>query len=112
MTWLTLVMLGMRNTRKLDGEPAVKALKGALALKRGRDTSIVRSPARESKSSGAVERAIQSWKGQTSNDIAFGGQTEDSKYMLIIRCCLGWQFGLARLLANIRYVMVGLLMNE
>ena len=55
---------GMRVTLKSDGEPAMKALKGALALKRGCDTSIIHSPGRESKSNGAVERGIQTWKGQ------------------------------------------------
>ena len=55
---------GMRLTLKSDGEPAMMALKGALALKRGCETSIIHSPARESKSNGAVERAIQTWKGQ------------------------------------------------
>ena len=51
-------------TLKSDGEPAMKALKGALALKRGCEASIIHSPARESKNNGAPERAIQIWKGQ------------------------------------------------
>ena len=55
---------GMRLTLKSNGEPAMNALKEALALKRGCDTSIRHSPARESKSNGAVERATQTWKGQ------------------------------------------------
>ena len=55
---------GMRVTLKSDSEPAMKALKGAPALKRGCDTSITHSPARESKSNGAVEPAIWIWKGQ------------------------------------------------
>ena len=55
---------GMRVTLKTDGELAMKALKGALALKRGCETSSIHSPARESKSNDAVERAIQTWKIQ------------------------------------------------
>ena len=53
---------GMRVALKSDGEPTMKALKGALALERGCVTSIRHSPARKSKSNGAVERAIQTWK--------------------------------------------------
>ena len=46
---------GVRVTLKSDGEPAMKALKGALALIRGCETSIIHPPARQSKSNGAVE---------------------------------------------------------
>ena len=89
---------GMRVTLKSVSEPVMKALKGALALKRGCDTSIIHFSARESKSNCSVERDIQTWKGQM-------------RTMLIIRCCLGWLSGLARLLTNIRYVIVELLTN-
>ena len=56
--------VGMRVTLKSDGEPAMQAVKGALELKRGCETSIIRSPARESQSHVADERAIQNWKSQ------------------------------------------------
>ena len=55
---------GVRLTLKSDGEPAMQALKRALAVKRECETAIVHTPARESKSNCAVERAIRTWKGQ------------------------------------------------
>ena len=65
---------GKRVTLKSDGLQAAKALKRALVLKRGCETSIIHSPARESKSNGAVERA----RSDEDYEIAFGGQAEDS----------------------------------
>ena len=56
--------VGVKLTLKSDGEPAMRALKRALAIKRECETAIIHTPARESKSNGAVERAIQTWKGQ------------------------------------------------
>ena len=47
---------GMRVTLKSEGEPAMKALKGAMELKRGCKTSTTHSPERKSKTNGAVER--------------------------------------------------------
>ena len=42
----------------------MKALKVRVALKRKCETSIIHTPVRESKSNGAMESSIQSWKGQ------------------------------------------------
>ena len=50
---------GMRVTLKSDREPAMKSLKGPLALKRVCETFIILSPPRESRSNRAVQKAIQ-----------------------------------------------------
>ena len=55
---------GQAITLKSDQEPAIKALKMAVAAKRVGSTTPVESPVRESKSNGAVERAIRVWQGQ------------------------------------------------
>ena len=55
---------GVRLTLKSDGEPAMQALKRALAVNSECETAIIHTPARESKCNGAVERAIRTWKGQ------------------------------------------------
>ena len=51
-------------TLKRYQEPAIKALKAAVAARRVAQTTLVESPVRESQSNGAVERAIRSWQGQ------------------------------------------------
>ena len=55
---------GVRITFKSDGGEGMKALKGRVALKWKFETSIIQSPVRESKSNGAMEASIRSWKGQ------------------------------------------------
>ena len=55
---------GTPLTLKSDQEPAIKALKAAVAARRVAPTTPVESPVRESQSNGAVERAIRSWQGQ------------------------------------------------
>ena len=55
---------GVRITLKSDGEEGMKALKSRVALKRKCETAIIQSPVRESKSNGAMESSIRSWKGQ------------------------------------------------
>ena len=54
---------GVGITLKSDGEERMKASKGRVALKRKCETSIIQSPVRESKSNGAMEASIRSWKG-------------------------------------------------
>ena len=55
---------GARLTIKSDQEPSMIASKRAVALRRKAETPLIESPARESKSSGKIERAIRKWQGQ------------------------------------------------
>ena len=55
---------GVKLTLKSDQEPAIVALKKAVALRRKAITALIESPVRESQSNGAIERAIRSWEGQ------------------------------------------------
>ena len=55
---------GQRISLKSDEEPAIMALKRAIAAERSGPSALIASPVRESKSNGAVEKAIQSWQGQ------------------------------------------------
>ena len=56
---------GMKVTIRSDQEPSLIAFKEALAVKRAAETSLIESPARESKSNGLVERAIRNWRDQS-----------------------------------------------
>ena len=56
--------VGTRITLKSDGEEGMKALKSRVAHKKHCETGIIQSPVRESKSNGAMEASIRSWKGQ------------------------------------------------
>ena len=56
--------VGTRITLKSDGEEGMKALKTRVALRRQCETGIIQTPVRESKSNGAMESSIRSWKGQ------------------------------------------------
>ena len=49
---------------KSDQEPAILDLKKDVAIKRQTKTVMVDSPVRESKSNGAVDRAVKTWQGQ------------------------------------------------
>ena len=55
---------GVKITVKSDGEPAIVALVEALAVARKAETVPVRSPARESKCNGKVEREVRTSRGQ------------------------------------------------
>ena len=55
---------GVRRTLKFEGEEGMKALDSRVAFKRKCETSRIPSPVRESKSNGAMEASIISWKGQ------------------------------------------------
>ena len=55
---------GAKITLKSDREPAMTSLKAAVAGSRKAETAIVDSPVRESKSNGAVERAVRTWRAQ------------------------------------------------
>ena len=55
---------GVKLTVKSDGEPAIVALVEALAVARKAETVPIRSPARESRCNGKVERAVRTWRGQ------------------------------------------------
>ena len=55
---------GMPVTLKSDGESAVVALKNAVATRREAETPLIKTPARESKSNGAMENAVRQWRGQ------------------------------------------------
>ena len=55
---------GTRITLKSDQEPAMLALKAATAGSRKAETAMIDSPVRESKSNGAVERAVRTWRAQ------------------------------------------------
>ena len=55
---------GVKLTTTSDGEPAIVALVEALAVARKAETVPIRSPARESRCNGKVERAVRTWKGQ------------------------------------------------
>ena len=50
---------GVPVTIKSDQEPAMIALKQAVAIKRKAETPLIESPVRESKSNGRIERAIR-----------------------------------------------------
>ena len=51
-------------TIKSDQEPAILALKSAIAANRTGVTAMIDSPVRESKANGAVEGAVRIWQGQ------------------------------------------------
>ena len=55
---------GVPLTIKTDQEPAIIALKRAVAIRRQAETTPIESPVRESKSNGAVERAVRTWQAQ------------------------------------------------
>ena len=55
---------GVPITIKTDQEPAIMALKRAVAIRRQAVTTPIESPVRESKSNGAVERAVRTWQSQ------------------------------------------------
>ena len=55
---------GSPLTLKSDQEPAITALKMAIAATRVGHSTPIESPVRESASNGAAERAIRSWQGQ------------------------------------------------
>ena len=55
---------GIKLTLKSDQEPAMLALKKAMAFRRKAETPLIESPVRESKSNGKIERAIRRWQGQ------------------------------------------------
>lgn len=55
---------GVRVTPRSDQEPAIWALKNALAQLRKAETAFIESPVRESKSNGLVERVIRHWRDQ------------------------------------------------
>ena len=55
---------GVNITIKSDQEPAIVALKRAVALRRHAATCLIESPVRESQSNGTIERVIRSWQGQ------------------------------------------------
>ena len=55
---------GEHVTVKSDQEPAIMALKTAVAAKRVGVTTPIDSPVRESQSNGAVEQAVRRWQGQ------------------------------------------------
>ena len=55
---------GVKVTLRSDQEPAILALKDALALERKAETAFIESPVRESKCNGLVERAIRNWRDQ------------------------------------------------
>ncbi len=54
---------GCRVTLRSDGEPAILAVKSAIARLREGRTALIEAPVRESKSNGATERAIRTWRG-------------------------------------------------
>ena len=49
---------------KSDQENSIKSLREAIAQSRSAPTAIIHSPVRESKSNGAVEKAVQRWQSQ------------------------------------------------
>ena len=55
---------GVPISIKSDQEPAILALKTAIAAKRVGVTTPIESPVRESQSNGAVEQAVRRWRGQ------------------------------------------------
>ena len=55
---------GVGISLKSDNEPSILALKNAIAVRRGCETSLLESPVRESKSNAHVERAIRNWRDQ------------------------------------------------
>ena len=55
---------GVPITIKSDQEPAILALKNAIAARRSGTTTPIDSPVRESQSNGAVEQAVRRWQGQ------------------------------------------------
>ena len=60
-------MAGYSNTDitiKSDQEPAILALKSAIAANRTGKTALIDTLLRESKSNGAVEGAVRIWQGQ------------------------------------------------
>ena len=62
-----LVNVGDRSEAimmKSDQEPAILALKTAVAAKRIRTTTPIDSPVRGSQCDGAVEQAVRRWQGQ------------------------------------------------
>jgi hypothetical protein len=55
---------GSEVTLKSDQEPAILDLKREVGIKRQRETVMIESPVRDSKSNGAVERAVKTWASQ------------------------------------------------
>ena len=55
---------GVAITLKSDGESSIVALKRSVALRRSAETMHIESPVRESKSNGAIEKAVQVRRGQ------------------------------------------------
>ena len=55
---------GEKIVLKSDQEPSILALKRAVAVTRDGQTCPIESPVRESKSNGAMERAVRTWQGQ------------------------------------------------
>ena len=116
LAWMNQSMIDpgyadMRLTLKSDGEPAMTALKGAVALKRGCETFIIHSPARESNSNGAVEMAIKTWKGQMRKIALHLEDRLKVKVNANHNFCLGWQCGLATSSLSTRCAMAELPMN-
>ena len=55
---------GVKVVLRSDGEPAMVALTDAVAVARRAEAVTLRSPVRESRCNGKVERAIRTWRGQ------------------------------------------------
>ena len=55
---------GQKVVLKSDQEASIVALKKAIAATREGETVPIESPVRESKSNGAMERAVRTWAGQ------------------------------------------------
>ena len=55
---------GEKIAMKSDQEPAIMAFKKSVAVHREAETSMIESPVRESRSHGAMERALRTWQGQ------------------------------------------------
>ena len=68
----------VRITLKSDGEEGTQAFKGRVALKRKCETPLIQSPFRESKSNGAMEASIRSWKGAVQ-DAEIVSRTSDQR---------------------------------
>ena len=54
----------IRTTLKSDGEPAITALKKLIAAQRDAPTTLIQTPARESKCNGSMEVRVKAWQSQ------------------------------------------------
>ena len=54
----------IRVTLKSDGESSIVALKKAIASSRTVPTTLIQTPARESKCNGAMEARVKTWQSQ------------------------------------------------